>query len=249
MQQDEIVFLLIPHIVRESVISRLNTRAIDTGTGSGIELRRDTAQETDVVDQRLSVVKPPEPGQTTSAANAASAMVAQMAQQARPLQPGVPPVQTPGANPTGAATAPAQAGSGQTVSLNVVPANSNQTVGSTFQVAVMLGNGSDIYSVPMQMQFNPVVLELVNVDAGDFLSRDGQAVAMVHRDEGNGLVTISTSRPPGVAGMSGQGSICTLTFKAKAAGDSNLALVKVGAKNSAQATLPVVGSQAVVHVK
>ena len=46
-----------------------------------------------------------------------------------------------------------------------------------------------------------------------------------------------------------QGSVCTLTFKAIAAGDSNLGLVKVGARNSAQATLPAVGSQAVVHVK
>ena len=72
------------------------------------------------------------------------------------------------------------------MNLTVVPANSNQTVGSTFQVAVMLGNGSDIYSVPMQLQFNPAVLQLVNVDAGDFLSRDGQAVALVHRDDGSG---------------------------------------------------------------
>ena len=51
------------------------------------------------------------------------------------------------------------------------------------------------------------------------------------------------------AGVNGQGNLCTLTFKAVAAGDSNLALVKVGARNSAQANLPVVGSQAVVHVK
>ena len=50
---------------------------------------------------------------------------------------------------------------------------------------------------------------------------------------GNGLVTISTSRPPNVAGVSGQGSLCTLTFKAIAAGDSNLALVKVGAQQRA----------------
>jgi general secretion pathway protein D len=41
VQENEIVFLLIPHIVRESVLSRLNTRAIDTGTGTSIELRRD----------------------------------------------------------------------------------------------------------------------------------------------------------------------------------------------------------------
>ncbi len=135
------------------------------------------------------------------------------------------------------------------MNLSVVPSNSNQTVGSTFQVAVMLGNGTDIYSVPLQLQFNPAVLELVNVDAGDFLARDGQAVALSHRDDGSGMVTISTSRPPGVAGITGQGNVCTLTFKAVAAGDSNLALVKVGAHNSAQATLPAVGSQAVVHVK
>ncbi|MEO6803445.1 MAG: cohesin domain-containing protein, partial [Granulicella sp.] len=134
-------------------------------------------------------------------------------------------------------------------SLSVTPANSTQTVGSTFQVSVMLGNGRDVYSVPLQLQFDPKILNLVNVDAGDFLERDGQAVAIVHRDEGNGLVTISTSRPPGVAGITGQGNICTLTFTAKAAGDSTLALVKVGAKDSAQANLPAVGSQAVVHVK
>ncbi len=39
-QRDEVVFLLIPHIVRESVLTRINTRAIDTGTGQSIELRR-----------------------------------------------------------------------------------------------------------------------------------------------------------------------------------------------------------------
>jgi general secretion pathway protein D len=49
--------------------------------------------------------------------------------------------------------------------------------------------------------------------------------------------------------MTGQGNVCTLTFKATAAGDSNLSLVRVGARNSAQATLPAVGSQATVHVK
>jgi general secretion pathway protein D len=32
VKKNEIVFLLIPHIVRESVLTRLNTRAIDTGT-------------------------------------------------------------------------------------------------------------------------------------------------------------------------------------------------------------------------
>ena len=252
VQENEIVFLLIPHIVRESVLTRMNTRAIDTGTGQSIELRRDTDDQA----ADLNPIAPPKPavsGPATTAANAAAAMVNQLKQQAQPI---APPIATPlNAQPQTQPMVqpqiqpPLTPGGIPPVSLSVVPADTTQTVGSTFQVAVMLGNGHDIYSVPLQLQFNPAVLQLVNVDAGDFLSRDGQAVAIAHRDEGNGIVTISTSRPPNASGVNGQGSVATLTFKAIAAGDSNIALVKVGALNSAQATLPAVGSQAVVHVK
>ena len=113
----------------------------------------------------------------------------------------------------------------------------------------MLQNGHDVFSVPLQVQYDPRVLQLVNVDAGDFLTRDGKPVAIVHRDEGNGLATISTSRPPSTNGMNGQGSLCTLTFKAAAAGDSAIALIKVGAKDALQNNIPAVGSSATVHVK
>jgi general secretion pathway protein D len=169
-------------------------------------------------------------------------MVQQLSQQAQPLTP-------PATNQPAAVPATQTPGSGPPVSFTVVPQDSNQSVGSTFQVAVMVGNAHDIFSVPLQVQFNPAVLQLVNVDSGDFLSRDGQVTSISHRDDGAGLVAIATERPPNAAGVNGQGSICTLTFKAIAAGDSNLTLVKVGAHNSAQANLPAVGSQAVVHVK
>jgi general secretion pathway protein D len=100
------------------------------------------------------------------------------------------------------------------------------------------------------VQFDPKVLQLVNVDAGGLLGGDGQPVALVHRDVGNGTVSITASRPPGVGGVTiDQGELCTLTFKAIAAGDSTVALVKVGAQNSLKANMPATGSQAVVHVK
>jgi general secretion pathway protein D len=250
VQQDEVVFLLIPHIVRESVLTRMNTRAIDTGTGQAVELRHDFAAALGA-GTLLTPAHPQTANQTTTAANAANAMVQQLKQAALPPTPPAPGVlpSQPAVLPQTENPAQPAAPTGPPISLSVVPANPNQTVGSTFQVAVTLANGRDVYSVPIQLQFNPAVLQLVNVDAGDFLSRDGQAVAIVHRDEGNGLVTISTSRPPNVAGVTGQGSVATLTFKAIGAGDSNLTLVKVGAHNSAQANLPAVGSQAVVHVK
>jgi general secretion pathway protein D len=247
VQDEEIVFILIPHIVRESLLTRLNTRAIDTGTGQSIELRENPAsmEQSDLTP--TPSVKPAA-DQTTTAANAAAAMVQQLRQQAQPLTP-PPAIEAPEPQQNVQPIQPRPPVNGTGVSLSVVPASSSQAVGSTFQVAVMLNNGHDVFSVPLQLQFNPAVLQLVNVDSGDFLGRDGQAIALAHRDEGNGLVTISSSRPPNTAGVNGQGSVCTLTFKAIAPGESSLALVKVGALNSAQANIPAVGSQAVVHVK
>ncbi len=237
--QDEVVFILIPHIVRESVLTGLNTRSIDTGTQSTIELRKADVTKDDLAPVNAA----PAPGPAISAAQAASGMVQQLKQQAMPPTPGstAPAVSN---NP-----APAAAGGQQPVSLNVAPPESTHAVGSTFTASVVLSNARDVYSVPLQVQFDPKILQLINVDSGGLLGGDGQPVALVHRDEGNGLVTISASRPPGVGGVNGQGEVCTLTFKAIAAGDTNIALVKVCAKNSLQANLPAVGSQGVVHVK
>ena len=242
IQDDEIVFILIPHIVRESMLTRLNTRAIDTGTNTEYQLRRATVEE---VEPESSSQASPAPTSNTTAANAAAAMVQPIRQQAMP--PG------PGANPP-ARPARGSAVSSPPVMLTLLPANSTQTVGSTFRASVELSNAHDIFSVPLEIQFDPKILQLVNVDSGGLLGGDGQPVALVHRDEGNGHVSVSASRPPGVDGVNGdgvnhEGQVCIFTFKALAAGDSNISLVKVGAKNSLQSSLPTVGSQAVVHVK
>lgn len=254
VSNDEIVFLVVPHIVRESLLNKLNTRAIDTGTSQSIELRHDNAPTTveDMADANTQSAS----GTTiANAASAASALV-------HPQQPGQPqatlPAQIPqpneamrpGVSAAAAATgANGVANAAPPVVFSIQPVTSSQTVGSTFQTTVNIGNAQDVFSVPLQLEFNPAVLQLVNVDAGPFLGSDGQAVALVHRDEGNGRVTISSSRPPNVKGMSGQGAVCTLTFKALAPGKSDLRLVKVGARNSGQVNLPAVGLQASVEVK
>jgi general secretion pathway protein D len=121
-------------------------------------------------------------------------------------------------------------------------------VGSTFQVTVRASNAHDLFGVPLQMQFDPKVLSLVNVDSGDLLGRDGQAVALSHRDDGQGAVTMSLSRPPKTAGVNGDGPLCVLTFKAIAPGNSSLALVRVGAQDSHGNNLPALGGQATVRV-
>jgi general secretion pathway protein D len=121
-------------------------------------------------------------------------------------------------------------------------------VGATFQVTVRATNAHDLFGVPLQMQFDPKVVSLVGVDTGDLLGRDGQAVALSHRDDGQGAVTMSLARPPNTAGVNGDGSLCVLTFKAIAPGNSSLSLVRVGAQDSHQNKLPVIGGQATVRV-
>jgi general secretion pathway protein D len=108
----------------------------------------------------------------------------------------------------------------------------------------------------MLLKYDASRLSLINVDLtssanspNSFLGKDGQAVALVHRDDGNGQVEISASRPPGVKGVSGNGTVCVLTFKAKAPGDATVAITRPVIRNSQEQSIPAVGSLAVVHIQ
>jgi general secretion pathway protein D len=136
-----------------------------------------------------------------------------------------------------------------TMSLQIAPPQVAPKVGSTFQVAVKLSGGQDVFSVPMQLRYDNSKLALINVDTGDYLGHDGQAIALVHRDDGVGNVVISASRPPGVAGVNGSGTVCVLTFQANATGDAAMQIIRASAKNSAQQAVNIAGSQTAVHVQ
>jgi general secretion pathway protein D len=106
-----------------------------------------------------------------------------------------------------------------------------------------------VFSVPLQISYDPKLLQLVNVSNGTFLSQDGQPVALVHRDDPtNGMLQVTATRPPASGGASGQGTVVTLTFLAKAQGQATLAIIRPGARNSSGQVLPASGSQATVTV-
>jgi general secretion pathway protein D len=230
---DEIVFLLIPHVVRAEMLNPLNLRELDTGTGNVIELRhisQDTTQPQAAPKPGVFTVAPPPGNQTapSTAAAAASAAVSNMQLEAN----------------------------AQPIKLQLTPEINQQKVGSTFQIPVNLVSGTDVFSVPMQVQYDQTKLSLINVDLGDasgkgvnFLGQDGQAVALVHRDDGNGNVSISASRPPGTHGVTGSGTVCVLTFQAKAPGDAAVVITRPVVRNSTQQPLPATGSRAIVQIQ
>lgn len=114
---------------------------------------------------------------------------------------------------------------------------------------IVITGAQDIASVPLQLKYDPSKLALVNVGDGDFLNRDGQAVALVHRDDGPGNLVVNASRPPGAAGISGAGVVCVLSFQAKSAGDSTITITRPGAMTSAQQPVQAQGAETTVVVK
>src|SRR5581483_434510 len=168
VKDNEIVFILIPHIVRAQDLSPSNTKAIDVGTATNIQLRTGGSQ-------------PPTQTQQGVPQGAINGRPSQpMPQGQQPGQPQGAVMQQPGQPPAQATPASAPVGS-PIVSFD--PATIDQPVGTTFTVNVNLAGGQNVASVPLQIMYNPRVLQLLNVSAGTLLAQDGQTVALVNRDD------------------------------------------------------------------
>jgi general secretion pathway protein D len=263
---DELVFLVVPHVVRSQSLNQVNLRTVDVGVGTSIDLRHVPAQQPVTAPGSTpasgpavpttpvapgSVVPVPRqpaahpnigivPGQ--SAAAAAPAALKQLDDS----MSAIGEVSTAAMNRQSAAAPDFAAGPGTGLRFAFNPPPGPITAGATFQIPVILTGGADIASVPLQIHYDPAKLSLVNVGPGDFLGRDA---ALVHRDDGSGGLSISAARPPGAAGVNGAGIVCVLSFQAKAAGESALTITKSAVVNSAQKMLPAQNAQLNIVVK
>jgi len=305
---DELVFVVVPHIVRTQMLDRVNLRTIDTGAGATIELRHapnespastpasNPAQPASPVPALgpsvPSVPSRPAAGRPNvgvvpgqSAMAAAPAALTQMHESAEanaqtananrlpnpaastiassPPSPFTPVAQP---SPSGPPNPPGPPGSGNAPGSRNAAGNQNlaasgavsfslrrppgpAAVGSTIQVPVVLSGGVDIASVALQVQYDPAKLSLVNLDTGDFLRRDGKTATPIHTDDGPGNLTISIARPPGTAGINGSGTICVLSFQAKAVGETAVTITKAAPQNSSRQPVPATGAKATIVVQ
>jgi len=231
VKTNEIVFILIPHIVRAQDIYASNTRAIDVGTANVISLHENP---------------PNNNGQPNNNGPGA------MNNPAQPKPPQAQPQsgmgQPASVQPTSAPTPAASAPMGSPI-ISFDPPTLDQAVGSTFTVNVNLAGGQNVYSVPLQLTYNPRVLQVLNVSNGPLLAQDGQTVALVNRDDSMaGILQVTASRPPGTSGITGDGSVFTITFQARAPGQATLSINRASLKNAAMQNMPASGSQAIVTV-
>jgi general secretion pathway protein D len=173
--------------------------------------------------------------------------------QLRPVsQPAPVPAQAPANQPATPAPAiqPANNPPSGSTSFLFDPSTIQAQKGNTFALNLLISGAQNVYSVPVQVNYDPKLLQLVNVSNGGFLSQDGQAVALVHREDDTiGQIQITATRPPGAGGVSGQGTVVTLTFQAKAPGQTPVTITRGGARDPGLQAITVNGAQAAVSVQ
>jgi general secretion pathway protein D len=225
-EDEEILIVLQPRIVRLPELSAENLRSLSTGTDTVVQVRREE-------EAKLPVPAPPPAG-------------APPAGTPQPAAPAPPAVQAP---PTGAPVAAAPAAD-HPVKLRFEPATVAVKVGETTTVSLVVEDVKDIYSLPVLIAFNPSVVMVEDVRQGGFLSGGTQPVALVQRvDKERGQAIISAARPPNTGGVSGSGIVLGIVVRGVAKGTSPLSVVQVSARDSQQKPIPMISTEGSIQVQ
>jgi general secretion pathway protein D len=228
VQENDVLIVLIPRIVRMPDWTQANLRAISTGV------------EQNITTRRVSDIRTPAsaPAQQSPAQQPPSA-------QTPVQQP--PPAAVPGsavpATDTGGANV-------QSARLRFDPSTATLAPGQTATLGVSIDNVTDLYSIPMILQFDPTVISVQDIQHGGFLSSGNQEIAIVKGgDESKGQLMIAATRQPNTPGVSGSGTLLGIVVKALKPGTTQLSIVQVNAKDSQQKPLPLLTGEATIQVK
>ncbi len=217
-QEDEVLIVLVPHIVRLPEWTRANLQPIFSGSDQLPQVKREKEIRAPV-NQAPAAPGPNAPGTAAPAPNA--------------------PQET-------------QAGK-----LRIEPQTVTMKAGESRTVGLVVENVTDLFSIPLLLQYNPAVISVEEVQhavsggkRGGFLSGGTQEIAIVENvNKEKGQVIISATRQPNTPGVSGSGTLLGIVIKAVAPGTSNLSIVQVNAKDSQQKLIPLVTSEATVQVQ
>lgn len=115
-------------------------------------------------------------------------------------------------------------------SVLVTPSSETITKGQTISRTVRIENASNAFYVAFDILYNPAVLQYVNAKQGSFMDNDGadatsmQAVLQSDTTVQNGVklkrITIGLTRLGDIGGMSGSGTLVSVTFFAIGSGQS-----------------------------
>ncbi len=229
-QEDEVLIVLTPRVVRLPDWTKANLRPIYSGSETYPGAKREIEVKAPSSNPNPQAIPPTGPGAGTAVVPV-------------PTNPGT-------SNPAPANPGPVPQAQGSGPRIRFEPASMNLSPGQTATIGVLVENVTDLYSVPMLLQYNPAIISVEEVRHGGFLSGGTQEIAIVQRvDKEHGQAIISATRQPNTPGVNGTGTILGVVVKALAPGVTNLSIVQVNAKDSQQKPIPLVTSEATLRVQ
>jgi len=127
------------------------------------------------------------------------------------------------------------------VALHLEPSVVSVRAGDRFQVAVEVDARVPISRLPSTLRFDPGLLVVEAVEAGDFLGGE-EAAEAISDGLAPGELVVGASRFAGDPGIAGRGRLALITFRAFADGEATLELSASGVLDGAAA--PVAGVEA-----
>jgi len=226
-QESDVLIVLTPHIVRLPDWTKANLRTIYSGSETNVQVKREAE------------IRTPAAPPAAVPANA----------QPQPASPasGNPAMMPASAGPANGASAQPDATAPR---VRFEPGTLNLKVGQTAVVGIAVDNVTDLFAIPMMVQYDPAVVSVEEVQHGAFLSGGNQEIAIVQRvDAEHGQAIISATRQPNTPGVSGSGTLLGLVVKAKAPGSAKLSIVQVNAMDSQRKSIALVTGEATVQVQ
>jgi general secretion pathway protein D len=262
--RDELMIVVIPHVIRQPEITAANLRTIAVGSNTVIHLNHSAKpQETapDAAEASPAAVAPAPVASVPATALPITAppAAAPAVNNALPLAPlppvpGMPPPTAPALPP---GTEPPPTGGTRAAEFSgparvyFKPGHVDVAAGGAFTVAVTLDNGQDVATAPMAIEFDPKLLRLNDVALGPLLSSGGRQPVFtrnVENERGAASVTLGVAAGS-VGATAATGTLVTLSFQAVAAGSGTVRIPTMTVKNSHGGVVASANPQLTVTVK
>lgn len=224
-QEDEVLIMLIPHIVRLPELTPANLRTLYTGSDANIQIKREGEARVPTPEP----VKTPMPTGPAEPPRPASPDTEEAA-NLRKEQPGKLRFEPQGIS--------LKVGETRTIAVVV------ENVNDLFSIPMLLQYDPAVISV------GEIQHALGDGEHGGFLSGGTQEIAIVsNTDNKKGQSIISATRQPNTPGVSGSGTLLGIVIGGIAPGLSAISIVQQNAKDSQQRPIQLVTSEASIQVK
>jgi len=123
-----------------------------------------------------------------------------------------------------------------TTTLYIDPQTIKGTMGQVFMVNISVSEVADLYGWQIKLEWNPQILELINVTEGNFLKSHGQTYFGQKINE-TGYLVLDCTLIGNLPGASGSGTLAMVQFYVKESGTCILQLSNTTLVNSSEQTI------------